>query len=144
MLLETSKGFSVPIKVRTGIPCSLNKVPNLPSAFSPPSLIVEGVHRISFSVYLHSSLSSVSNSSLPAQLMSGFVVRRPTHTGSLDCPLFPHSCAFMCFSLPVSLPLPTFRTHLKNFCILRAPWLHSPLNPSGPFWSLSCVFLPSG
>lgn len=84
-LPKTSKGFSLPIKVRTGIPCSLNKVSNLPPAFSPPSFILEGYMpssvspEMSFSVIWVLSFPQGPTPTSPHTWCRGFVVKRPTH-----------------------------------------------------------------
>lgn len=141
VLLETSKGFSVPIKVRTGIPCSLSKAPNLPSCFFPSFPYCGGCTQESQFTCILPFPQCLTLAPRPDDVR---FCGEETHSHGLSlCALSPLMCLHV-FLLPVSPPLPTFRTHLQNFCFLRAPWVHSPFNPSGPFWSLSCVFLPSG
>lgn len=143
VLPKTSKGFSLPIKVRTGIPCSLNKVSNLPPCFFSSFLYCGGVYallcvpRNVVLSYLSSFLSSKSNSSLTAHMMSGFCGEEIHSQRSLACKLFFCSRASACFSRLVSPHLPAFKAHVKHFTTLWAPWFPSPFNL---LWSLSCVF----
>lgn len=92
----------MPIEVRTGILCSLNKVPSLPSCFfsSFPncravSTLLLFPRKIS---YWSSLIFSRSNSSLTTQMTSGFYSEE-THSQGL-----PRLCSPSCWSVSVFLP----------------------------------------
>lgn len=95
----------MPIKVRTGIPCSLNKVPNLSSCFFCSFPYCEAVYtllcfsrNVIFRFILVLSFHQGLNSSFTTQMTLGFH-NEETHLQGL-----PSSPCFLPMCLPVFLP----------------------------------------